>query len=99
MPRIVIKIITALVPFIFLQVGSLYAEVSYSFKVKNTEDYLVRPDKWWITKSMFFGWITKDEYLEHHDPDRWVVGEKEPTGQGNPGGGTGFMQGEGNRPT
>ena len=61
--------------------------------------FAVRPDKWWITKSMFFGWITKDEYLEHHDPDRWVVGEKEPTGQGNPGGGTGFIQGEGNRPT
>ena len=37
MPRLAIKIIIALVPFIFLQVGSLYAEVSYSFKVKNTE--------------------------------------------------------------
>lgn len=60
--------------------------------------FAVRPDKWWITKSMFFGWITKDEYLEHHDPDRWVVGEKEPTGQGNSGGG-GFVQAEGNRPT
>ena len=37
MPRIAIKISIALVPFIFLQVGSLHAEVSYSFKVKNTE--------------------------------------------------------------
>jgi cytochrome b subunit of formate dehydrogenase len=61
--------------------------------------FAVRPDKWWITKSMFFGWITKDEYLEHHDPDRWVVGEKGPAGQREPGGDTGFMQGEGNRPT
>ena len=34
---IVNKIIIALVSFIFLQVGSLYAEVSYTFEVKNTE--------------------------------------------------------------
>ena len=37
MPRTVTKIIIALVSFIFLQVSSLYAEVSYTFKVKNTE--------------------------------------------------------------
>ena len=37
MPRIAIKIIIAIVSFIFLHVGSLYAEISYSFKVKNTE--------------------------------------------------------------
>ena len=37
MSRIAVKIIIALVSFIFLQVGSLYAEVPYSFKVKNTE--------------------------------------------------------------
>ena len=37
MPRIAIKIIIALVSFIFLQVGSLYAEGTYTFKVKNTE--------------------------------------------------------------
>jgi hypothetical protein len=33
----------------------------------------VRPDKWWITKSMMLGWITRRQYLEHHDPQRWVA--------------------------
>lgn len=37
--------------------------------------FAVRPEKWWITRSMFFGWITRRQYLEHHDPDRWVVGD------------------------
>jgi len=36
--------------------------------------FAVRPEKWWITRGMIFGWITRRQYLEHHDPDRWVVG-------------------------
>ena len=32
--------------------------------------FAVRPEKWWITKSMMFGWITRRQYLEHHDPQR-----------------------------
>jgi cytochrome b subunit of formate dehydrogenase len=36
--------------------------------------FAIRPDKWWITKSMILGWITRRQYLEHHDPDRWAVG-------------------------
>ena len=36
--------------------------------------FAVRPDKWWITKSMILGWITRRQYLEHHDPNRWAVG-------------------------
>jgi cytochrome b subunit of formate dehydrogenase len=39
--------------------------------------FALRPDKWWITKSMIFGWITRRQYLEHHDPERWVVGSSE----------------------
>jgi len=35
--------------------------------------FAVRPDKWWITKSMIFGWITRRQYLEHHEPSRWIV--------------------------
>jgi cytochrome b subunit of formate dehydrogenase len=35
--------------------------------------FAVRPDKWWITKSMILGWVTRRQYLEHHDPQRWVV--------------------------
>lgn len=35
--------------------------------------FAIRPEKWWITKSMILGWITRRQYLEHHDPDRWAV--------------------------
>ncbi|HVQ14703.1 MAG TPA: cytochrome b/b6 domain-containing protein [Vicinamibacterales bacterium] len=33
--------------------------------------FAMRPEKWWITKSMILGWITRRQYLEHHDPTRW----------------------------
>jgi formate dehydrogenase subunit gamma len=48
-----------------------------------------RPDNWWITRSMFKGWITGREYVQHHDPALWpaegspAVGEtssREPLG-------------------
>jgi formate dehydrogenase subunit gamma len=35
--------------------------------------FAIRPEKRWITKSMIFGFITRRQYLEHHDPDRWIV--------------------------
>lgn len=35
--------------------------------------FALRPEKLWITKSMFSGWIDKRHYLEHHDPERWAV--------------------------
>ncbi len=35
--------------------------------------FAVRPDKWWITKGMIFGFIPRRLYLEHHDPQRWKV--------------------------
>lgn len=35
--------------------------------------FAVRPEKWWITKAMIFGWITRRQYLEHHEPSRWAV--------------------------
>lgn len=38
--------------------------------------FAIRPDKWWISRSMFKGWITREEYLAHHDPELWPVGEK-----------------------
>jgi formate dehydrogenase subunit gamma len=38
--------------------------------------FAVRPEKWWITKSMIVGWVTRRQYLEHHDPQRWVVESK-----------------------
>ena len=35
--------------------------------------FAVRPEKFVITKSMVFGSLPKEYYLEHHDPERWVV--------------------------
>ncbi len=38
--------------------------------------FAVRPEKWWITKAMILGWITRRQYLEHHEPSRWRVGRQ-----------------------
>ncbi len=27
---------------------------------------------------MIKGWVRRDEYLEHHDPKRWVVEKEDP---------------------
>lgn len=35
--------------------------------------FALRPEKFDITKSMIGGSITRDHYLDHHDPERWVV--------------------------
>lgn len=33
----------------------------------------IRPEKRPITKSMIFGWMSREFYLEEHDPERWAV--------------------------
>jgi cytochrome b subunit of formate dehydrogenase len=33
--------------------------------------FAIRPDEWWLTRSMFRGWITRREYDAHHDRARW----------------------------
>lgn len=33
--------------------------------------FAIRPEKLWITKSMIVGWITRQNYLKHHDPEIW----------------------------
>jgi hypothetical protein len=33
----------------------------------------LRPEKLPITKSMIFGWMSRDFYLEEHDTARWAV--------------------------
>jgi cytochrome b subunit of formate dehydrogenase len=33
----------------------------------------IRPEKRPITKSMIFGWMSRDYFLEEHDPSRWVI--------------------------
>ncbi len=35
--------------------------------------FAVRPEKRWLTLSMIFGWISRENYLRHHDPKRWPV--------------------------
>jgi cytochrome b subunit of formate dehydrogenase len=35
--------------------------------------FAIRPEKLVITRSMIVGTLAKDHYLEHHDPQRWVV--------------------------
>ncbi len=40
--------------------------------------FALRPDHWWLTKAMIFGWITRRQYLEHHDPSRWRVTRDKP---------------------
>lgn len=38
--------------------------------------FAIRPDKFWLTKSMLFGSVERERYLDHHDPDRWVVNKE-----------------------
>jgi thiosulfate reductase cytochrome b subunit len=35
--------------------------------------FAIRPEKRWLTRSMVWGWIGREEYLLHHDPARWVL--------------------------
>lgn len=39
----------------------------------------IRPEKLPITKSMIFGWMSRDFYLEEHDPQRWAVQQPSPS--------------------
>jgi formate dehydrogenase subunit gamma len=38
--------------------------------------FALRPEEWWLTRSMFRGWISKAEYLDHCDSARWGVSEE-----------------------
>ncbi len=33
--------------------------------------FAIRPEKLWMTRSMIKGWITREEFLTHHDPRKW----------------------------
>jgi len=35
--------------------------------------FAIRPEKRWMTRSMIRGWITREEYLEHYDPEKWSL--------------------------
>ncbi len=38
--------------------------------------FAIRPDKFWLTKSMLFGSVNREQYLAHHDPKRWDVSKE-----------------------
>ncbi len=44
--------------------------------------FAILPEKRWVTLSMIFGWIARTDYLEHHDPERWVVPHETPAKPG-----------------
>jgi cytochrome b subunit of formate dehydrogenase len=35
--------------------------------------FAIRPEKRWMTRSMFKGWITREEYLTYYDPEEWPL--------------------------
>ena len=35
--------------------------------------FALRPDKLYLTRSMIKGWITREEFVEHYDPEKWKV--------------------------
>lgn len=37
--------------------------------------FAVLPEKRWMLRSMIYGWIGRRDYLAHHDPERWRVGD------------------------
>jgi thiosulfate reductase cytochrome b subunit len=40
--------------------------------------FAIRPEKFFLTKSMIFGWISREKYLGHYDPERWPIEEGAP---------------------
>ena len=34
--------------------------------------FAILPEKRWLTWSMINGWISREKYVEHHDPERWA---------------------------
>jgi len=38
--------------------------------------FALHPEKHWITWSMIRGWISRRDYVWHHDPNRWPVAPK-----------------------
>ena len=37
--------------------------------------FAILPEKRWITWSMIRGWISRSDYLQNHDPERWAADE------------------------
>ena len=50
-----------------------FAGVSFILLVASHIYFALRPEKHWLTWSMIRGWIGRDDYVAHFDPDKWVV--------------------------
>jgi cytochrome b subunit of formate dehydrogenase len=42
--------------------------------------FAIRPEKWWLTRSMIKGWITRTEFVSHFDSEEWDVKADAPIG-------------------
>jgi alkylation response protein AidB-like acyl-CoA dehydrogenase len=40
---------------------------------RDGSDYIITGQKRWITNGMIFGDISRQEFLHHHDPERWII--------------------------
>ncbi len=49
------------------------ASVAFITLIMTHINFAIRPDKRWITLSMIVGWIARNRYLDHYDPERWPV--------------------------
>jgi len=49
--------------------------------------FAIRPEKRWMTRSMIKGWITREEYLAHYDPELWALEEGQIAVEAGVGGG------------
>jgi len=38
--------------------------------------FALRPEEWWLTRSMFRGFVTRAEYEKHCDTSRWTIADK-----------------------
>jgi len=38
--------------------------------------FAIRPEKWYLTKSMLRGWIGHDDFEQHHDAELWLTERK-----------------------
>jgi cytochrome b subunit of formate dehydrogenase len=47
--------------FVFLTITHIY--------------FAIRPEKLWMTRAMIFGSVSREDFLAHHDPKKWVVTE------------------------
>ncbi len=49
------------------------AGVAFILLIASHIYFALRPDKRWITWSMVRGWIDREHYVEHFDPNKWKV--------------------------